>query len=75
MAMLTVEDLERESKVSKYTWRAWIREGKVPVVRIGRRVRVKEEDYRQFIAESRTPAREARRIETGPADGTAAASR
>lgn len=57
MPMLTVMDLERESKVSRHTWRAWIREGKIPVLRLGRRVRVSEEDFRTFIAESRTPAR------------------
>lgn len=58
MAMLTVEDLERESKVSRHTWRAWIREGRLPVLRLGRRVRVAEEDFRRFLAENRTPARE-----------------
>ena len=58
MAMLTVLDLERESKISKHTWRAWIREGRIPVLRLGRRVRVSEEDFRKFLAENRTPARE-----------------
>jgi len=58
MAMLTVMDLERESQVSRHTWRSWIKQGKVPVVRIGRRVRVSEEDYRKFIAQNRTEARE-----------------
>lgn len=58
MAMLTVEDLERESKVSRHTWRAWIRQGRIPVLRLGRRVRVAEDDFRKFIAQNRTPARE-----------------
>ncbi len=57
--LLTVEDLERRTQVSRFTWRSWIRQGKVPVVRIGRRVRVAEEDLQQFLAQSRTPAREA----------------
>ena len=57
MAMLTVIDMERESQISKHTWRAWIREGRVPVLRLGRRVRVDEVDFRKFIAENRTPAR------------------
>jgi len=60
MALLTVVDLEKESKVSRHTWRAWIREGRLPVLRLGRRVRVDEADFRRFIAESRTPAREAK---------------
>jgi len=58
MAMLTVVDLERESQISKHTWRAWIREGRLPVLRLGRRVRVAEADFRRFLAENRTPARE-----------------
>lgn len=58
--LLTVVDLEKESQVSRHTWRAWIREGRFPVLRLGRRVRVAEEDYRRFIAANRTPARESR---------------
>lgn len=51
--LLTVEDLERESKISKYTWRLWIKQGKLPAVRLGRRVRIEEEAYRRFIEERR----------------------
>lgn len=58
MALLTVLELEKESKISRYTWRTWIREGRIPVLRLGRRVRVDEADFRRFIAENRTPARE-----------------
>lgn len=57
MALLDVMDLERDSGVSRFTWRAWIRQGRIPVIRIGRRVRVAEEDYRSFLKENRTPAR------------------
>lgn len=58
MALLTVVDMEQDSQVSRHTWRAWIREGRIPVTRLGRRVRVAEEDYRAFLAENRIPARE-----------------
>jgi excisionase family DNA binding protein len=58
VAMMTVVDLEKESKVSRHTWRAWIREGRIAVLRLGRRVRVDETDFRRFMAENRTPARE-----------------
>ncbi len=61
MSLMTVVDLEKASKVSQHTWRAWIREGRLPVTRLGRRVRVAEEDYRAFVAENRTPAREGER--------------
>ena len=46
MALMDVEQLEADSGISRHTWRTWIREGKIPVVRLGRRVRVREEDYR-----------------------------
>lgn len=49
--LLTVIDLEKDSQISRYTWRAWIRLGKVPVVRLGRCVRVEESTYRQFLKE------------------------
>ncbi len=53
MALLTVLELEKDSRISRYTWRLWIRQGKIPVHRLGRRVRVSEEDYRQFLIENR----------------------
>jgi excisionase family DNA binding protein len=55
---MTVNDLEGESKVSRYTWRSWIAQKKIPVVRIGRRVRVDRADFERFIAERKAPARE-----------------
>jgi len=56
MALMTVEDLEKESKISKHTWRTWIKQGKLPVIRAGRRVRVDERDFEAFIASCRTDA-------------------
>lgn len=50
--LMTVLDLEKDSQISRYTWRAWIRLGKVSVVRLGRCVRVEESAYRRFLAES-----------------------
>lgn len=58
MALMTVVDLERESKISRYTWRSWIRQGRIPTLRLGRRVRVSEEDFRKFLADHLKPARE-----------------
>jgi len=49
--LLTVEELERDSKISRHTWRAWIRQGKVPIVRMGRCVRVELTAYRAFLLE------------------------
>jgi len=58
MALLTVMDMERDSKIFRYTWRAWIRQGRIPVRRLGRRVRVSEEDYQKFLDANLKPARE-----------------
>jgi len=55
--LLSLEQCERETDVSRYTWRAWIRAGKVPHVRLGRRLLVDEADLRRFIASSRVEAR------------------
>jgi excisionase family DNA binding protein len=56
MALLRVEDLEQDSRISRHTWRAWIRQGRLPVIRAGRRVRVEEADYRAFLDACRVPA-------------------
>jgi predicted site-specific integrase-resolvase len=61
MPLLNVEQLEQDSGVSRYTWRSWFRQGRVPVVRLGRRVLVEEADYRRFLADNRVEAREVRR--------------
>jgi excisionase family DNA binding protein len=57
--LLTVAELEADSKISRYTWRAWIRQGLIPVTRLGRRVRVAEEDYKRFVENRRHFARQA----------------
>ncbi len=57
MALMSVVDLERESGISRHTWRTWIRQGRIAVLRLGRRVRVSDQDFRQFLAENRKPAR------------------
>lgn len=58
MRLLSVEELEQRSGASRYTWRTWIAQKKIPVVRLGRLVKVKEEDFERFIADNRTEARE-----------------
>jgi excisionase family DNA binding protein len=57
MALMSIEDLERDSKVSRFTWRTWIRSGKLPAVRLGRRVLVDEKDYAKFLRANLKPAR------------------
>ena len=49
MPLWTLVELEKDSKVSRYTWRSWIRAGKLPAIHAGRTIRVDEADYRRFI--------------------------
>lgn len=56
--LLSVDQLEARSGISRYTWRAWIRQGRLPVLRLGRRVRVSEDDFRVFLQSCRVEARE-----------------
>lgn len=44
-SLWTLRDLAQDSSIKVSTWRRWILERRVPVVRIGRSVRVKDEDY------------------------------
>jgi excisionase family DNA binding protein len=48
--LLSLEALEERSTVSRHTWRLWLRQSKLPAVRLGRRVLVREHDYEQFVA-------------------------
>ncbi len=56
--LMTVVDMERDSKISRHTWRLWIRQGRLATVRIGRTLRVEEREYRDFVARNRVPARQ-----------------
>lgn len=58
--LLNVVELEERSGASRHTWRTWIREGRVACVRIGRLVRVREEDYLSFVAANRREKRDGR---------------
>ncbi len=53
MELLTVRDIEKETKVSRHTWRTWIRENRLPVLRLGRTVRVARADLDKFLAAAR----------------------
>lgn len=46
---LRVETIAKELDVAEGTVRAWIREGKLPALRVGRDYRIKREDYDEFI--------------------------
>lgn len=50
MRMLNLKELpEKSGGVSIHSWRLWIRQGKLPSVKLGSRVLVREQDYLHFI--------------------------
>jgi excisionase family DNA binding protein len=53
MNFYTVKELEKMTKVTSFTWRTWIRAGMIPHVKMGRTVRVSEEDFNAFVSSSR----------------------
>jgi excisionase family DNA binding protein len=56
MALLTVVDLEKDSNISRHTWRRWLKERRLPSILLGRRRRVDEADYRRFVKRGRIGA-------------------
>lgn len=50
MRMLNLKELpEKSGGVSIHSWRLWIRQGKIPSVKLGSRVLVREQDLLTFI--------------------------
>jgi excisionase family DNA binding protein len=47
--LLNVKDVEDRLNIRQSTLRAWIFQGKIPVVRIGRLVRFKESDLDRWL--------------------------
>ena len=55
--LLSLEQCETRTDVSRYTWRAWARVGRIPHVRLGRRLLIDEQDLERFIAANRVEAK------------------
>jgi excisionase family DNA binding protein len=53
---LTVAEIASLLKLNQQTVRNWIDAGKLPAVRVGRRVRVRQSEFEQFIAAGETAA-------------------
>ena len=54
---ISVNRVASELGVSAWTIRTWCREGRLPFVKLGRRVLIKIDDLDLFIATHYTPAR------------------
>jgi len=53
---LPIDALAERLGVSQWTVRTWLRQGRVPFVKIGRRVLVKTDDVEALLAENYKPA-------------------
>lgn len=51
---ITVEAIARDLDISPDLVRLWIRQKKLPAVKIGKEYRVKREDYEKFLQERST---------------------
>ena len=54
-SLWSLTELAADSGIQKGTWYKWINQRKVPAVRLGRSVRVRDEDYRKLIQRSLRP--------------------
>jgi excisionase family DNA binding protein len=53
---LTIDVLADRLGVSPWTVRTWLRQGRVPFFKVGRRILVKETDIESLLAQNYTPA-------------------
>ena len=51
---ITVDAIARDLDISPDLVRLWIRQKKLPAVKIGKEYRIKREDYEQFLEKRRT---------------------
>jgi excisionase family DNA binding protein len=54
--LLTVAQIATRLKLNQQTIRNWIDQGRLPAVRIGRRVRIKRTDFEQLLTTAAGPA-------------------
>ena len=53
-AFLTVAEVAGMLKLNQQTVRNWIDQGKLPAIRVGRRVRIKREDFERILEDGAT---------------------
>jgi putative molybdopterin biosynthesis protein len=51
---LTVEEIAKRLKVKEFTVRDWIRKRELPAYKVGRTLRIKKEDFEEFLKKHRT---------------------
>jgi putative molybdopterin biosynthesis protein len=74
--LLTAEDVARQLRIKKYTVYELIKRGEIPSSRVGKQVRVSQEDIDRYLRASKSgvfPRRSAENPEPGKEDGAPAA--
>lgn len=54
-SLWSINKLAADSGIQKGTWYKWIAQSRIPAVRLGRSVRIRDEDYRKLIQKSLRP--------------------
>jgi excisionase family DNA binding protein len=65
MKLFTVTDAAQILSISPWTVRAYIRDGKLTPVRVGRLVRLDQQELENFISQAKVPAALPQSIEKG----------
>lgn len=63
---LTVAEVAETLKLNQQTVRNWIDAGRLPALRVGRRVRIKRSDFERILEESYSGTGEQRSAGAGP---------
>jgi excisionase family DNA binding protein len=54
--LMTVAEIAAVLKLNQQTIRNWIDQGRLPAIRIGRRVRIKRSDFEELLTTAAAPA-------------------
>ena len=54
--LMTVAEIAAVLKLNQQTIRNWIDQGRLPAIRIGRRVRIRRSDFEELLTTAATPA-------------------
>lgn len=54
--LLSFSDLENLTGIKVATWRSWASGRRIPVVRLGRRIKLRESDLQKLIESNLVPA-------------------
>lgn len=53
---LSFDQLEDRTGIKVSTWRVWAAQRRIPIVRLGRRIKMRESDLEKFVEANTVPA-------------------